>query len=98
MRVRLEHAQCSQRRDGPQQSSKTLKGKVHWEVMNNQHEEVRDSRRDAPEKNQLSASSVNASHNHHISSQSMASQLPSAPFNIGSGMNKEIPLSISSLR
>lgn len=49
MRVRLEHAQCSQRRDGPQQSSKTLKGKVHWEVMNNQHEEVRDSRRDAPE-------------------------------------------------
>ena len=49
MRVRLEHAQCSQRRDGLQQSSKTLKGKVHWEVMNNQHEEVRDSRRDAPE-------------------------------------------------
>lgn len=50
------------------------------------------------EKNQQSASFINASHNHCIRSQSTASQLPSAPFNIGSGMNKETPLSISPLR
>ena len=50
------------------------------------------------EKNQQSASSVHASHNQCISSQFPASQRPSAPFNTGSGMNKEIPLSISPVR
>lgn len=52
MRVGLEHPQCSQRRDGPQQGRKTLKGRVHWEVMNDQHEEARDSRSDSPENTQ----------------------------------------------
>ena len=50
------------------------------------------------EKNQQPASSVHASHNQCISSQFPASQRPSAPFNTGSGMNKEISLSISPLR